>query len=192
MKTEKCVDFDNLLYDFADGLLDEEKTLEVKKHCDSCDNCRSIVSEIKMVTSLAGSLPEVHVPADKMWLGIEKRIDSSEATPEVAASISPGLFTRIYLYFKRTHLVAVPALVTALVLLGIFPAWFSDGNNPFLVSPNPSSTDVYSSEMQKTEENFSADISDASSEARWNMVEDAFSEVTLDNVTSDIYSDWEN
>ncbi|NLM49795.1 MAG: zf-HC2 domain-containing protein [Clostridiaceae bacterium] len=59
MKCEK-----DLLYDFVDNLLDEEKANEIKKHIQACSDCRMEDEEIRRYKEAMKSLGELNAPAD--------------------------------------------------------------------------------------------------------------------------------
>ena len=198
MGREECLKFEGLLYDFADGLLSEVDRLKVEEHCTLCVECSSIVAEIRVVTSAAESMPELAAPADKMWIAIDSRIKSGASVQSpvkepvlVPGGVLAGLFSSIYSQARRARLIAVPVLVTGFVLFAIFPFWVPEKTNPFMPEFNSPSGGIAETLVFVEGESLSRDMSEASSEARWNLLEDTFSDVMLDEVTSDIYSGWD-
>ena len=92
---------------------------------------------------------------------------------------------------RRVRLVAVPALVAGVVLLGIFPLWFPENSNPFVSDFNYTSGAMSEHPTFMENDSIGLAMSEASSEARWELLENTFDEVMLDEVTSDIYSGWD-
>jgi anti-sigma factor RsiW len=186
MGAKDCSAFESLLYDFSDGLLDGDEYVAVEEHCKECSSCSAIVAEIKAVTSAVDAYPELEPPAEKMWTALSQRIADDRA---VETQTLPSFLTVFLTKIKRFRHVALPALVTAIVLLGVFPVWFPTNVAQLPKDPVEAASKILDSRAL-VQESVSEIISDASSEARWNMLEDAFGEVTLDDVTSDMVYDW--
>ena len=192
MKKDNCMAFEGLLYDFADDLLEGQQLEDMKTHCDHCEYCSAIVAEIQAVTSCAVSIPEVDVPEDRIWQALETRIKSEgvHAVSQREAYLPHYLLVLIQ-KFKRIKVFAVPALVTALVLFGVFPIWYPTNTGQLPSDPELAASKILDSGAL-VQESVGQFITDASSEARWDMLEEAFGDVTLDDMTSDVYSGWES
>lgn len=197
MNEKECLKFAEFLYDYADELLDAPQRLKVEEHCAKCADCSSIVAEIRMVTQAALELPLIEPPADKMWLEIQSLINSKEkvVSSKKEPIVNPfgivgGFFSSVYSQVKNLRIVAVPVLVTAFVLLAIFPFWIPEGTNPLLPDYVPPSDLKTDQSLFIESDSLGLAMSEASSEARWDLLEDAFSDVLLDQVASDGYSGW--
>jgi hypothetical protein len=70
-----CDAVDARLADWLEELLDAASRAEVAEHLAQCDRCRTLVGELRAVTSAAHALPPI-APARDLWPAIAARLDA--------------------------------------------------------------------------------------------------------------------
>ena len=102
------------LSEYVDGELPADERVELERHLETCDECRTIVGDLGRLRDAAGQLADQEPPRD-LWAGIEARI-GGEA--RVLPLRRRWTFTLPQLAAAAALLVAVGAGGTAIALRG--------------------------------------------------------------------------
>ena len=187
----ECTRVEELLHSFIDGDLDEGLERSLHEHCKNCPACSMHLEELRFVESSMKDLPEMDPPLEEIWSKLSVRLEGVDPNDSLIEEEEDeySFWYGLYLGLRGHWRVWAPSLTIAIVLLGIMPIVLDHG---YVISPAArdveflieQSTDPLRLDM--TEEYVEAD----SSEARWEMVDRAFSDARLDALTQDGFEDW--
>ena len=116
----KCQRIKRQLSDYVDETLSSQESKKVASHLEACPNCAKerdrLARLVKTVSKLGGSA----APWD-LWPGIQRRLQIAALRPDRRLAIRRFLFR---------PMVAVPALGTAVAVVGIALSAFWGGQSP--------------------------------------------------------------
>jgi len=96
------------LSDYVDGLMDEAEARELRKHLETCDDCRAIEADLRTIVQLAHDAQPIE-PARDLWPAILGGISASSAPRDIASARSARV--------ARRFSFSMPQLAAAAVLL---------------------------------------------------------------------------
>ncbi|MGI6113950.1 MAG: DUF4349 domain-containing protein [Mahellales bacterium] len=120
MKCQDCID---LLSQYLDNKLEEDKFAQVEKHLAQCEKCQRIYEDLKAIVSACGSMEEIEPPAELNGI-IKERIKEERKRSARKAS------------WKAITAVAAAVLVIFVSMIG-YPGnrLFTGGNDGSMESP---------------------------------------------------------
>ena len=75
MSNAGCAEHENLIYLYAEGLLDAQAAARVEEHLGACAGCRALVEQVRAVNRVLDGLPRASVPAG-FAAGVTRRLAS--------------------------------------------------------------------------------------------------------------------
>ena len=102
----ECTSFRIDLDAFRDGLLDEERSMQMQRHIESCDSCRTEAKQAEAIEAKIRASATQCLPPDHLWERIQDSVDN------------PGLENRRRSHRKPLSWAVAAMLIVAVVLLG--------------------------------------------------------------------------
>jgi hypothetical protein len=109
-----CLDYQDLLSEYLDGDLKENKRVMVSEHLKACQECNLVYKELKQIVNVSQQLPLLS-PENKIWQKIEKDIKEITASQPTTPK---SLWSRFWNYRLEFSL-SVPQITGTLATLAI-------------------------------------------------------------------------
>jgi hypothetical protein len=138
-----CLNYQDQLSDYIDGLLSAPERKNVEKHLAECHQCRGVYEDLAFICETSHSLPD-YEPSPLVWKRISAAIASEPGDEAVTGRFSAGsIFTRRVRWFLLRPQFAIAATVLIAALVGsviIFRS--SPVESPQVVNPAPADWQV--------------------------------------------------
>ena len=185
----ECTRAEELLHELIDGTLSAGQQTSVEEHCNECADCAVHLAELKQIEKMMSSLTDVEPPVEKMWSALSARIkEEPQAQEEPNQEIS--WFDTLFKDLTGHWRTWAPTVTIAIVLVGIMPLYFGPWDH--VVTPAQHFEYFLEEAAEPVRVDMTANVIDeASSEARWELVEEAFADASLDAMADGDFSNWE-
>jgi anti-sigma factor RsiW len=116
-----CNRFIPQIQEMVDGTLGAIRRAELDMHLEQCDDCRTLLEDLRRIHAAAASLDELQ-PPDRVWLQIAGRLRQEGRLADTPASSTP----------RRSHvaLLAVAAALVIAVGASLMLLWPRAGSTP--------------------------------------------------------------
>ncbi|MFQ5744038.1 MAG: anti-sigma factor family protein [Acidobacteriota bacterium] len=109
-----CQGMEELLNEYVDQTLADDKCHEVERHIDGCQSCRETLASLRSLRAEAAALPKTIVPARDLWPQIRARIGTTTVAREGSAGSGP--FSVLALRSARSQWALAAAAAMVLVV----------------------------------------------------------------------------
>ena len=110
-----CGDFNRLIHDFADGILEGDERKRVKRHIDGCAGCAQQLAEVRSLNTLLDEMPLEPAPLGFADRVVDRLREAGWISEPVTA---PG---GIFHWTRDRFRVALAALAVLIVAIAVFP-----------------------------------------------------------------------
>jgi hypothetical protein len=132
----RCDDFDELLYLFRDGRIDEEKKEKLEKHLSACKRCREKLAFLESIEKRARGI-EIREPSQEYWDTFSSRVtERIAAQKEESFSLKLKNFLQNLFTFSPLK-IKVAAGVVSVVLVFIVGKLYVDYRGKQIVPTKP-------------------------------------------------------